>query len=180
MTAADEDFTPALLRVEKKVKAYRKMVPATVDLTPRGWDRDTEFPLRVFDEFIKPIDKSLYRSGSKVVCPIHDDVNPSLQFYPDGGYHCFGCNDTGASVGELVEKVYRKHGFDPKPVLRCVGLLDEDKGAEDDSEKQSLMGATVSGWTSEDYCYSVKTLIKKKAPARVLVQAKLKYLAGQG
>ena len=40
----------------------------------------------------------LFRSGcgkvdgqDRALCPIHDDRNPSLQFYEDGHAYCFGC-----------------------------------------------------------------------------------------
>jgi len=31
----------------------------------------------------------------KVVCPFHDDRNPSLHVYEDGGFKCFGCGVAG-------------------------------------------------------------------------------------
>jgi CHC2 zinc finger len=34
------------------------------------------------------------RAG-KLCCPFHDDHNPSLQLYEDGGWYCFGCRQGG-------------------------------------------------------------------------------------
>lgn len=31
----------------------------------------------------------------KIVCPFHDDRNPSLHVYEDGGFKCFGCGAAG-------------------------------------------------------------------------------------
>jgi DNA polymerase I-like protein with 3'-5' exonuclease and polymerase domains len=40
--------------------------------------------------------------GDKVLCPFHDDHNPSLQIYSDGHYHCYACGAHG-DVEELPE-----------------------------------------------------------------------------
>jgi DNA polymerase I len=45
-----------------------------------------------------------YDSSSKIVCPFHDDHNPSLQIYSDGHYHCYACGAHG-NVEELPEQV---------------------------------------------------------------------------
>jgi DNA polymerase I-like protein with 3'-5' exonuclease and polymerase domains len=41
-------------------------------------------------------------SSGKISCPFHHDPNPSLQLYPDGHYHCFGCGAHG-DIEELPE-----------------------------------------------------------------------------
>ena len=33
-----------------------------------------------------------------VCCPIHHEKTPSLCFYEDGGWHCFGCHQGGDSI----------------------------------------------------------------------------------
>jgi DNA polymerase I-like protein with 3'-5' exonuclease and polymerase domains len=38
-------------------------------------------------------DQSIARN--KICCPFHHDSNPSLQLYPDGHYHCYGCGAHG-------------------------------------------------------------------------------------
>jgi hypothetical protein len=30
-----------------------------------------------------------------VLCPFHNEKNPSLRIWPDGGFHCHGCGETG-------------------------------------------------------------------------------------
>jgi hypothetical protein len=42
----------------------------------------------------------LKRSGSRwfACCPFHRERTPSLCFFPDGGYKCFGCGLTGDAV----------------------------------------------------------------------------------
>jgi DNA polymerase I-like protein with 3'-5' exonuclease and polymerase domains len=44
------------------------------------------------------------REIDKILCPFHDDRNPSLQVYADGHYHCYGCGAHG-EVEELAEHV---------------------------------------------------------------------------
>jgi DNA polymerase I-like protein with 3'-5' exonuclease and polymerase domains len=40
--------------------------------------------------------------SGKISCPFHNDPNPSLQIYPDGHYHCYGCGAHG-DIEELPE-----------------------------------------------------------------------------
>jgi DNA polymerase I-like protein with 3'-5' exonuclease and polymerase domains len=41
-------------------------------------------------------------AGNKIICPFHDDHDPSLQLYSDGHYHCFVCGAHG-DIDELPE-----------------------------------------------------------------------------
>jgi hypothetical protein len=40
-------------------------------------------------------------ADSKVVCPFHDDIEPSCAIYPDH-FHCFGCGEHGSRLNWLV------------------------------------------------------------------------------
>lgn len=42
----------------------------------------------------------LTRRGARhwACCPMHGERTPSLCFYPDGRYHCFGCHASGTTV----------------------------------------------------------------------------------
>jgi hypothetical protein len=42
------------------------------------------------------------RTTRKILCPFHDDHNPSLQIYSDGHFHCFSCGAHG-DVEDLPE-----------------------------------------------------------------------------
>ena len=48
----------------------------------------------------------LRTNGSRSVacCPIHGEDTPSLTFYPDGRFYCFGCNAHGGAI-ELYQQV---------------------------------------------------------------------------
>lgn len=47
---------------------------------------------------------SLKQRGARMwaCCPFHPDQQPSLLFYPDGGWHCFSCGAGGDSIALLA------------------------------------------------------------------------------
>jgi hypothetical protein len=51
--------------------------------------------------------QDLKRTGARWMarCPFHDDRSPSLVFYPDGGWYCFGCGAGGDSV-DFVARLF--------------------------------------------------------------------------
>lgn len=59
------------------------------------------------------------RSGF-VCCPFHREKTPSLKFYPDGGWKCFGCGKGGNGSIDFVAALY-----DLTP-LEAVRRLNED------------------------------------------------------
>src|SRR5262249_8171801 len=71
-------------------------------------DRD-EINAGLKREGIKPINWEALRdsrldgvSNDKIICPFHDDHDPSLQLYADGHYHCYVCGAHG-DIEELPE-----------------------------------------------------------------------------
>lgn len=72
------------------------------------------FPiLSYYKRVVQPLNPSRYRikSDKMMVCPLHDDVNPSMGIIisKDGEelFHCFGCNQWG-NVVTLHRKVSRR------------------------------------------------------------------------
>ena len=71
------------------------------------------FPVReYYRKYIIPINPNRYRDTSdKMVCPVHDDHDPSLGIIhskKDGEIcHCFGCNFWG-NIVELHQRVNRR------------------------------------------------------------------------
>lgn len=49
----------------------------------------------------------LIKSGSRYMarCTIHNEKSPSLVFYPDGGYYCFGCHFHGSNAIDYLMTV---------------------------------------------------------------------------
>lgn len=72
------------------------------------------FPIRdYYQKYIVPINPGRYRmSSDKMVCPLHDDHDPSLGIVyskTEGeSCHCFGCNFWG-NIVELHQRVNRRH-----------------------------------------------------------------------
>ena len=53
--------------------------------------------------------ESIFSSTSKIVCPFHEDYNPSLLLnFEDGSWICFGCNKSGNALS-FVKKYERKY-----------------------------------------------------------------------
>ena len=44
--------------------------------------------------------------GAWALCPLHRDTNPSFRVYPDGGWHCFGCQASGGDVIDLHAAIH--------------------------------------------------------------------------
>ena len=44
-----------------------------------------------------------YVQGKLVLCPLHDDKNPSFKVYEDGGFKCFGCGRSGSGPVKFYE-----------------------------------------------------------------------------
>ncbi len=49
---------------------------------------------------------TLNKRGNRSIalCPFHKEDTPSLTFYPDGHFYCFGCHEHGGSI-ELYQKI---------------------------------------------------------------------------
>lgn len=47
----------------------------------------------------------LVKLGTKVMCPWHDDTDPSLQVFDDGGVKCYGCGAYHATFVHLVAEM---------------------------------------------------------------------------
>jgi hypothetical protein len=48
--------------------------------------------------------------AAKIVCPFHDDHDPSLQLYDNGSWYCFGCRE-GGSIYDFAAQLW---GLDTK------------------------------------------------------------------
>ena len=50
-------------------------------------------------------------------CPFHQDRGPSMKIYPDGHFHCFGCN----AHGDVINFVAMHDGTDLKTAFLSLG-----------------------------------------------------------
>lgn len=106
------------------------------------------FPIDVYyRRVVIPLDRKRFRigSGGKMVCPLHDDHDPSLGVTDSGKLHCFGCGYWGNDVVDLhilVMKKYKKIYMSRKEAIndlcRIFGVdKDTVEEADLDDEKSS-------------------------------------------
>jgi len=84
----------------------------------------------------------------KILCPFHEDANPSLQLYDDGGFYCFGSScRRGGSIFDFAGHLW---GIDPRGAaflelrerLAIAFALETDTDLEADSDRTAEASAT--------------------------------------
>ncbi len=77
-------------------------------------DYSEKFPIiDYYKKVVMPVDRKRFwvKSDKMMVCPLHNDVNPSMGVIKSKNgeelYHCFGCNSWG-NVVELHRRVSKK------------------------------------------------------------------------
>lgn len=126
--------------------------------------------------FIEDTSQSEY----KIVCPFHDDVNPSMLCnLSDGSYYCFGCGETGDAL-KFVRKM-SKSGDDLKSLIEYFRVLKSDKcksvnirkvARKKKDDKQSLVIAL-------DYYYGLRKVDWKTDEQEEVLKAS-EYLERRG
>ncbi len=69
-----------------------------------------------------------------MLCPFHDDKNPSLSVFPEGNYHCFGCGEKGNYVSFLM----KTRSMTLREAYEEIENLTGVKLREDDPEKEKF------------------------------------------
>lgn len=85
----------------------------------------------------------LRRSGSRWAarCPFHEDRDPSLYFFPDGGWRCFGCGAHGDAV-DLVARVLNLRPLEAaRTIARDFGLPVDDRPPSPEARKRAAEAA---------------------------------------
>jgi DNA primase len=142
--------------------------------------------------------KVLYHYGigdgvDKIVCPFHDDVNPSMKLnFNDGTFYCFGCGASGdaARFVMLAEKC-----DELASVFKLFEILKTDevstihaKKVKAKTRKQKELDTVISrdyykclatvDWKScsdEDVCKAKKYMLKRGFTAKTLNESGAKY-----
>ena len=114
------------------------------------------FPIvEYYRKVVMPKSKNYWvKSDKKMVCPLHDDVNPSMGIiYNSSGeenYHCFGCNRWGDVVDlhkKVSRRLYKKYLSDEealKDLCRLFNVpyekvdINNSKKIEDDDIRREL------------------------------------------
>ena len=120
--------------------------------------------MTIFDlcRFIKAQDVALrlgfpiVQRGSRswILCPFHQEKSPSLLFYPDGKWRCFGCNEHGDAVA-FYAKARNTTPYQAAKELLSMGCPEPFfKSGEcrntNMSNAEALM-RTVVGWVKSEH-----------------------------
>ena len=93
-------------------------------------------------------------SRSWILCPFHQEKSPSLLFYPDGKWRCFGCNEHGDAVA-FYAKARNTTPYQAAKELLSLGCPEPFfKSGEcrnpNISNAEALMRAVV-GWVKSEH-----------------------------
>lgn len=120
--------------------------------------------MTLFDlcRFIKAQDVALrlgfpiVQRGSRtwVICPFHQEKSPSLLFYPDGKWRCFGCNEHGDAVA-FYAKARNLTPYQAAKELLSLGYPEPSFKSgmhknTNTSNAEALMRAVV-GWVKNEH-----------------------------
>lgn len=128
------------------------------------------FPIiEYYKKVVMPVNKKYWvKSDRMMVCPLHDDINPSMGIITgsDGDelYHCFGCNQWG-SVVDLHKKVSRKllkRYFSDEEALKDLCRIfnvpynlfnvSDDKNSEDeDIRREIAISSAIDKYDISDF-----------------------------
>ena len=93
--------------LERAIEVYfddtRQDIGTIDDLMDLERDDDAEFVANLPDH-VAPLTELVglpLSSGNKVMCPFHDEFDPSCVIYPDH-FHCFGCSEHGSRLDWLM------------------------------------------------------------------------------
>ncbi|MBQ7868326.1 MAG: hypothetical protein IJ354_09290 [Clostridia bacterium] len=96
----------------------------------------------------------LRRNGSRLwaCCPIHGEKAPSLCFFPDGRFHCFGCG----AHGDAADLYAALHGVPLAEALRiCRGSDYDPKSRRATAADQTRK--KVESWFAEQWAEACRT-----------------------
>ena len=87
-----------------------------------------------------------------VCCPLHGEKTPSLCFYPDGGWYCFGCHEGGDAV-DLHAALYRVTRVEAaRAITGAEGLPRVIVNPARTKKREFLAGADEDGFTWDRLC----------------------------
>jgi hypothetical protein len=154
--------------------------PATIAYTPaelRTFEReDAQDELDNLEEHAAPlyeIAELVIASGSaKVICPFHDDHEPSCLLYADH-FHCFGCGAHGSRMDWLVEAEGMTRAEAAKLILEWDGEsrvipIDDQKTAN--TERALALwngGKPITGTLAERYLAETRKIAVDRLPVEI-------------
>ena len=120
-------------------------------------------------------------SEYKIVCPFHNDLNPSMSVNLDKGtYFCFGCAETGDAFSFV--RNMNKELNDLQSCLKYFQILKSDKCEKIDfsgRKKRKVKQKKVLYEEAHDYYYGLSDINWKKDTLEEVVEAK-EYMRERG
>lgn len=132
------------------------------------------FPVEeYYRKVVKPINphRFKYGSGGKMVCPLHDDHDPSLGVIESKNgeiCHCFGCGawcdvvDLHIRVSKIYKKKYLDREESRKELCKIFGINSSDLPEEDikdgrtnDEKREELIKENMSKFDISDFRYKL-------------------------
>jgi len=142
----------------------------------RTWDRnDAQDELENLEEHAAPLYEIAALAnpdGGKVICPFHEDTDPSCQLYADH-YFCFGCHAHGTRMDWLVEV----EGMTRAEAAEYILSWDGDRHAPavkadpTENSKRALAlwngGKPIAGTLAERFLTETRKIAVDKLPAEI-------------
>jgi len=123
--------------------------------------------------------------GGKIHCPYHDDSTPSCHVYPDGHFHCFGCDARGSVLDWLRDF----EGLDEAAAQALLadwqaGTLTEPRARDDYTLKLALDlwedAQLIAGTPAVDYLAKVRGIDVSVLPAEAPLRFHPRCIFGPG
>ena len=129
------------------------------------------FPmLTYYKNFVMPINPRHFKikSDKMMVCPLHDDINPSMGIIYNGSgdeiFHCFGCNKWGSIVDlhmGVCRRLLRKYLNEEEALkdlcrifnipIEKVKLPDNDKKVDESIQQELAIRKAIDRFDISDY-----------------------------
>lgn len=114
-----------------------------------------------YRDYIRPLGyKYRKRKSGKIVCPFHDDQQPSMGFIknPDGSeiFHCFGCGAKGdiLTLHQRIEREWHNRNISRKQALRELcnhfGYSYEEIEQNAEQEKKEVQKKALTFYIPDD------------------------------
>lgn len=131
----------------------------------------------VYYGFISDTSSSEY----KIVCPFHNDINPSMIVnLDDGSYFCFGCNETGNAM-KFVRSM-NKDMDDLHALIEYFRILKSDKCMKVDLSQRTkrIRKTDRESWNmAHDYYYGLSKIDWENSDLEEAVEAR-EYMKQRG
>lgn len=108
-----------LLKVEKDLLRFRRMVSETNEADRRNWVGEKEINMALAVPIETLISQPLIKRGHTLVglCPLHDEKTPSFHVYPEtNSCWCYGCNQGGNTINLMM----LLHGYSFQEAVRSL------------------------------------------------------------